>query len=327
MPERWRDELAKLDDLGAPHDVLEDARDREPGHDADRRSRLAAGLVAALVFLAVAGSFAWQAVEGEPSVTTTASPAEQPTATQQPTTEPATLEPIVVTSPADGAEVSPPVTIEGSADVFEGTVSIEIRDSVNNIIARSFATATCGNGCRGDFSVQVPYEVNTIQPGEIFVFEESPEDGSRQHTVRIPVTLSPGPDDPIAGSLEGEWTDPNGDPVPDGLPSGPLVLHTFEGAEHCGWTSMTFLHLSWPVGAEDGPFRQYARDPMDLFAEVPFVPAATLPADANETGYQRGDWELWVADSDSDGIYLVRGDPAGGGTVERWPRTSPILCD
>ena len=88
--------------------------------------------------------------------------------------------------------------------------------------------------------------------------------GARTFSVRIPVTLSPGADDPIAASLEGEWTDPNGNPVPDGVPDDePLVLHTFEGAEHCGWTSMTFLHMSWPVGTDDRPFRQYARDPMD----------------------------------------------------------------
>jgi hypothetical protein len=44
---------------------------------------------------------------------------------------------------------------------------------------------------------------------------------------------------------------------------------------------------------------------------------------------RRGDHELWIAPSDADdAVYVVNGDPAAGGTWERWPRADdPILCD
>ena len=229
------------------------------------------------------------------------------------TLEPPSVEPlpIVVESPDGGAEVTSPITVSGTIDLLGSSVTIRVIDAINNRVGETSLGIDCVTGCRGDFSIEVPYAVGSRQPGEVWIVAED-ANGARTYNVRIPVTLSPGADDPIAESLEGEWTDPNGDPVPDGLPGGePLVLHTFEGADHCGWTSITFFNLSWPVGSEDGPLRQYMRDPMDLFADVPFEPEATLPADATASGYHRGDWELWIADSDGDGIYLVRGDPRG----------------
>ena len=98
---------------------------------------------------------------------------------------------IQVTTPLPGADVTSPVTIAGTANVFEGTVSIRIFDRDGGLIAETFATATCGSGCRGDFSVDVPFTVRSTQPGEIRLFEESAEDGTHVNVVRIPVTLHP----------------------------------------------------------------------------------------------------------------------------------------
>jgi len=100
-------------------------------------------------------------------------------------------ETIEVLTPALNARVSSPVTVSGTANVFEATVSIRILDGTNNVIADTFTTATCGSGCRGDFEVEVPFSVGTEQPGVIQVFEVSPEDGSERHMVTIPVTLVP----------------------------------------------------------------------------------------------------------------------------------------
>jgi hypothetical protein len=72
------------------------------------------------------------------------------------------------------------VTISGTADVFEATVSIRILDATNNTLADTFATATCGTGCRGDYTIDVPFSVNTPQPGVIQVFEVSAKDGRLQ---------------------------------------------------------------------------------------------------------------------------------------------------
>jgi hypothetical protein len=101
------------------------------------------------------------------------------------------LPPILVESPAIGERVDNPVSVSGTANVFEATVSLRILDAGGKEIARTFTTATCGTGCRGHYSVSVPYEADREQPGVIEVFESSAEDGRPIHVVRIPVTLTP----------------------------------------------------------------------------------------------------------------------------------------
>jgi hypothetical protein len=101
------------------------------------------------------------------------------------------LPPILVESPTIGERVDNPVSVSGTANVFEATVSLRILDAGGKEIAKTFTTATCGTGCRGDYSVSVPYEVDREQPGVIEVFESSAEDGRPIHVVRIPVTLTP----------------------------------------------------------------------------------------------------------------------------------------
>lgn len=96
------------------------------------------------------------------------------------------LPPIVVMTPAIGDRVSSPVTISGTANVFEATVSIRILDDEGNLLAETFTTATCGTGCRGDYSEKVMFDV-AGDGGVIEVFESSAEDGSDLHLVSIPV--------------------------------------------------------------------------------------------------------------------------------------------
>jgi hypothetical protein len=98
---------------------------------------------------------------------------------------------ILVRSPGIGEQVSSPVTISGSANVFEAVVSITILDEHRRTVASSFTMATCGTGCRGSYATDVRYEVGTRQPGTIRVYEVSAKDGSPLHVVEIPVTLTP----------------------------------------------------------------------------------------------------------------------------------------
>ena len=98
---------------------------------------------------------------------------------------------ILVASPRIGQRVSSPVTISGTADVFEAVVSIAILDEHRNVIASSFTMATCGTGCRGTYTTDVRYDVPTRQPGTIRVYEVSAKDGSPLHIVEIPVLLTP----------------------------------------------------------------------------------------------------------------------------------------
>lgn len=96
---------------------------------------------------------------------------------------------IVVETPAPGQSVSSPITLSGTANVFEATVSYRVEDAGGATVTEGYTTATCGTGCRGTFVVTVQYDVDTTQPGTIVVFESSAQDGSEIHVVRIPVTL------------------------------------------------------------------------------------------------------------------------------------------
>jgi hypothetical protein len=98
---------------------------------------------------------------------------------------------ILVQQPLIGSSASNPVTVTGTANVFEATVSLRILDSAGNEIARTFTTATCGTGCRGDYSVSIAYSVDREQAGTVEVFESSAKDGSPINVVSIPVTLAP----------------------------------------------------------------------------------------------------------------------------------------
>jgi Immunoglobulin-like domain of bacterial spore germination/Sporulation and spore germination len=98
---------------------------------------------------------------------------------------------ITVQSPVIGAQVGNPVAVSGTADVFEATVSVRILNSAGHEIARTFTTASCGTGCRGGYSVTIPYSVPRAQPGTIVVFESSAKDGQPVNVQQIPVTLTP----------------------------------------------------------------------------------------------------------------------------------------
>jgi hypothetical protein len=99
---------------------------------------------------------------------------------------------IVVESPAPNATVTSPVTVSGTADVFEATVTVVVEDADGNELARDFTTASCGTGCRGDFTIDVPFAVEEAEPGTIVVQDDDAAGtGTPPHVVRIPVTLEP----------------------------------------------------------------------------------------------------------------------------------------
>src|SRR5262249_52406203 len=98
---------------------------------------------------------------------------------------------IVVRNPVIGEQVTGPVTVSGTADVFEAVGSVRVLDSAGSEIARTFTTASCGTGCRGDYSVTVSYTVPRDEPGTIEVFESSAKDGQPVNVQQIPVTLTP----------------------------------------------------------------------------------------------------------------------------------------
>ncbi|MFU8874005.1 Gmad2 immunoglobulin-like domain-containing protein [Micromonospora sp. SL4-19] len=102
------------------------------------------------------------------------------------------LPPIVVTAPAIGDRVTSPVTVTGTADVFEATVSVRVLDAAGREVGTAFTVARCGSGCRGDYRVRVGYRLDRAGPGTIEVYEVSARDGSRINVVTVPVVMTAG---------------------------------------------------------------------------------------------------------------------------------------
>lgn len=112
------------------------------------------------------------------------------------------------------------------------------------------------------------------------------------------------------------WTDAAGRRVPTS------VLVSRAGPEHCDWQRMTFLRVDG--GDLDGG-RTYVSQPEawlypDWLTE-PYVDAQPLPADARDTGYERGGDHLWTS-ADRKRAYV-----GTAASVQSWPGTvKPLGC-
>jgi Immunoglobulin-like domain of bacterial spore germination/Sporulation and spore germination len=97
---------------------------------------------------------------------------------------------IVVLDPVIGQRVTSPITVTGTADVFEATVNVRLLDADGRQIATAFTTASCGSGCRGDFRIRLPLRSGDGRAATVEVYWVSPKDGSRLDVVTVPVRLS-----------------------------------------------------------------------------------------------------------------------------------------
>ena len=97
---------------------------------------------------------------------------------------------ILVSRPAIGARVPATVTVAGSADVFEAALTVRVINARGRLLARRRILASCGTGCRGRYSVSIPYTVLRRQPGTIVIFDSGGGSIAHPHVVRVPVRLS-----------------------------------------------------------------------------------------------------------------------------------------
>jgi len=99
-------------------------------------------------------------------------------------------------------------------------------------------------------------------------------------------------------------------------------IQSFQGAEHCSWTDVTFLLVGREPTA-DWYVRDAGRDFPELLRTT-FDNEARLPEGATDTGLRRDGRQLWVA-PDEEAAYLVSVNDAED--VERWPAAKqPIRC-
>lgn len=96
---------------------------------------------------------------------------------------------ILVESPLPGDTVTSPVRLRGTANVFEATVSIDVRDASGTRILRTFTTATSGNGTRGTFDTSLALP-GRDGPVTVVAYEASAEDGRPLHVVELPLEVT-----------------------------------------------------------------------------------------------------------------------------------------
>lgn len=98
------------------------------------------------------------------------------------------MPPILVQSPLPGAALDRTFTASGLANVFEGTVSIEVLDASGEIVAQGFGTGAMGEWAPFETELTVPDGTD----GGVVVrfYEQSMEDGSRLHVIEVPAVLT-----------------------------------------------------------------------------------------------------------------------------------------
>jgi hypothetical protein len=121
----------------------------------------------------------------------------------------------------------------------------------------------------------------------------------------------------VTGDLNiGVWEDGSGRRVPV------TRIRSFQGAEHCSWTDITFLLVGREESAD-----WYVRDIDGEFSgllHTTFSDEATVPADASDSGLRRDGRQLWIAPGEKAAYLVSLDDPED---VERWPAAKqPIRC-
>jgi immunoglobulin-like protein involved in spore germination/sporulation and spore germination protein len=96
---------------------------------------------------------------------------------------------ILVLDPVPGQSVTSPIRISGTANTFEATLQLELRDAEDRVLAKRFATATSGSGTRGTFDTTLAVPGAGSGPVTLVAYESSAENGQPIHVVRIPLTL------------------------------------------------------------------------------------------------------------------------------------------
>jgi germination protein M len=99
------------------------------------------------------------------------------------------LTPIALSEPAAGTLVKGDrLVVKGEASVYEGTVSLRLRDDRGQVMAQGYTTAAEGAPGRGEFSGALTFTPPaTSHAWTVEAFEASAEDGRVLYLVKLPV--------------------------------------------------------------------------------------------------------------------------------------------
>ena len=93
---------------------------------------------------------------------------------------------ILVESPLPGDVVTSPIRVVGTSNLFEASSLLELHQDGKTLVQK-IVTASAGNGERGTFDVELPFDVTG--PATIVTYDRSAADGSIENRVEVPVTL------------------------------------------------------------------------------------------------------------------------------------------
>jgi hypothetical protein len=206
-----------------------------------------------------------------------------------------TLPAILMDTPAYWAEAGNPLNAAGTANVFEASVSLALVDGNGLIIWEGFTTATCGTGCRGDWAIEIPYDVEAPQMGALIAWEESARDGSQVNVREHPVWLVPAgttPADTTITSITGSaCSDRLVEPVLVDQPglspeNASMRAAIFEAAVVCDWDALRGLQVEgfqYSFGVNDDAIAYWQQlegmgeEPIRFLAELLNRPYGTQP--------------------------------------------------
>ncbi|MBA4371185.1 MAG: spore gernimation protein [Coriobacteriaceae bacterium] len=97
---------------------------------------------------------------------------------------------VLIERPAFGDRVSSPLTVTGSANVFEAVFRLEVVGPDGKVLAAKVVQASSGTGTRGTFSATLPFERWGSGTGKLVASFASPKDGTKVIAATVPLTLA-----------------------------------------------------------------------------------------------------------------------------------------
>lgn len=97
-------------------------------------------------------------------------------------------EPVIwVNEPQPGTEINSPLTVSGTAMVFEAMVTLRLVDSNGQVLTETHTSATAGAPERGDFKTTMNFIPPAEENGYLEALWHSPKDGAELDKVQVPV--------------------------------------------------------------------------------------------------------------------------------------------
>lgn len=208
----------------------------------------------------------------------------------------ALLPAIMVESPGHMGYGGNPLVVRGTANVFEATVSLTLTDADGVVLWEGFTTASCGTGCRGEWSVTIPHDYDGL--ARLHVWEASGEDGrrlnEREQAIRLSssaVTTTTQPPADAMGCSGENWSGEL--PEQGGLPSAVAASRAaiWDAAIECDWDQLGRLvgdGIAFSFGQQGSDaadaiaywksLEEYREIPMWILAEILTMPFRALDA-------------------------------------------------